>query len=102
MSEILGEEIIAHAGERITEEVRKVLSENRDAFRKKLPIAPEMLEAMENYYESEIYINETVSDPMAEILRVYSNEGNRKITIVGNDQRETSLHATLSEPPSKG
>ena len=95
--EIMGEEIIAHAGERITEEVRKVLSENREAFRKKLPIAPEMLEAMENYYESEVYINETVSDPMAEILRVYSNEGNRKITIVGNDQRETSLHATLSD-----
>ena len=97
--EILGEEIIAHAGEKLTEELCKVLRENREAFRKPLPIAADMLEAMENYYESEIYINETVSQPMAEILKVYTKDGGResKVTIVGNDQRETSLHATLSD-----
>ena len=97
--EILGEEIIAHAGEKLTEELCKVLRENREAFRKPLPIAADMLEAMENYYESEIYINETLTQPMAEILKVYTKDGGResKVTIVGNDQRETSLHATLSD-----
>ena len=97
--EILGEEIIAHAGEKLTEELCKVLRENREAFRKPLPIAADMLEAMENYYESEIYINETLTQPMAEILKVYTKDGGResKVTIIGNDQRETSLHATLSD-----
>ena len=97
--EILGEEIIAHAGEKLTEELCAVLRENREAFRKPLPIATDMLEAMENYYESEIYINETVSQPMCEILKVYTKDGGResKVTILGNDQRETSLHATLSD-----
>ena len=97
--EIIGEEIIAHQGEKLTEELCTVLRANREAFRKALPIAPDMLEAMENYYESEIYINETVSQPMCEILKVYTKDGGResKITIVGNDQRETSLHATLSD-----
>ena len=97
--EILGEEIVAHAGEKLTEELCEVLRENREAFRKPLPIAADMLEAMENYYESEIYINETVSQPMCEILKVYTKDGGResKVTIVGNDQRETSLHATLSD-----
>ena len=97
--EILGEEIIAHAGEKLTEELCEILNDNREAFRKPLPIAADMLEAMENYYESEIYINETVSQPMCEILKVYTKDGGResKVTIVGNDQRETSLHATLSD-----
>ena len=97
--ELLGEEIIAHAGEKLTDELCAILRENREAFRKPLPIAPEMLEAMENYYESEIYINETVSQPMCEILKVYTKDGGResKVTILGNDQRETSLHATLSD-----
>ena len=97
--EILGEEIIAKAGEKLTEELCAILRENREAFRKPLPIASDMLEAMENYYESEIYINETVSQPMCEILKVYTKDGGResKVTILGNDQRETSLHATLSD-----
>ena len=97
--EILGEEVIAHAGEKLTEELCAVLREHRDAFRKPLPIATDMLEAMENYYESEIYINETLTQPMGEILKVYTKDGGResKVTILGNDQRETSLHATLSD-----
>ena len=96
--EITGEEIIATAGQKITEELCEVLNANRDAFRKPLPIAPEMLLAMENYYESEIYINEKVTKPMCEILKVYAkNSSKEKITILGNDQRETSLHATLSD-----
>ena len=97
--EILGEEIIARAGEKLTEELCGILRENREAFRKPLPIAQDMLDAMENYYESEIYINETVSQPMCEVLKVYTKDGGResKVTILGNDQRETSLHATLSD-----
>ena len=97
--EILGEEIIARAGEKLTEELCGILRENREAFRKPLPVAQDMLDAMDNYYESEIYINETVSQPMCEVLKVYTKDGGResKVTILGNDQRETSLHATLSD-----
>ena len=97
--EVLGEEVIAHAGDKLTDELCAVLRDNREAFRKPLPIAADMLEAMENYYESEIYINETLTQPMCEILKVYTKDGGResKVTILGNDQRETSLHATLSD-----
>ena len=97
--EIIGEEIIARAGEKITEEVCEVLRNNREAFRKPLPVTPDMLEAMEKYFDSEVYITEQATTPMCEILKVYNKDGGResKMTIIGNDQREEALHVTLSD-----
>ena len=97
--EILGTEVIAHAGAKIEGEVLEALSNNREAFRRNMPVAPEMVDAMENYFESEIYINEKATTPVCEILKVWTNDGGRdsKATIIGNDQRESALHITLSD-----
>ena len=97
--EIIGEEIIAKAGEKIVGEILERLEANREAFRKAMPVDPKMIDAMDFYFESENYINETASVPMCEILKVYARDGERdsKINIIGNDQREEALHITLSD-----
>jgi len=94
------EVIIASKGQIISGAVYDAIKNNRDAIRRKLPVHKDMVEAMARYFESDIYTNakEVADYPYGEILRVYTadNEKN-KITIIGNDQRETSLHITLSD-----
>ena len=96
--EIIGKEVIAKNGDLIDGEVLEALKNHREAFRKEMPIASEMVEAMEAYYDSEIYIKEHATKPICEILRVYPKDGgNTKINIIGSDQREEALHITLSD-----
>ena len=76
-------DVIASKGDIIEGEVLENLKKGRDAYRKTIDLGRVLGE----------------ENPVCEILEVEINVGdtNRIAKIVGNDQRETSLHITLSD-----
>ena len=92
--------VLVKAGTPIIGDVLTLLDENRDCFRKELPIKKEMISAMATYFASDIYTqNEVASLPVVETLKVFAHNGEKevKVNIVGNDQREKALYITLSD-----
>lgn len=76
-------DVIAHKGDLINGEVLENLKKGRNAFRKVVNLGKTLQD----------------EDPICEILNVTINVGDtsKNATIIGNDQREQSLHITLSD-----
>ena len=75
-------EVIAESGTLVNKEVIATLDKARDAFRKVIDLK-----------------NTLAENPVCEVLHIEVTEAGKthKVTIYGNDQRETSLHLTLSD-----